>query len=180
MKRLYVFFTKTLICFILFLVMAILCKKDVQYQNYVHSKIYEDSISFSSFKQFYNHYLGGIFPIENISSNNTNYVFSEKLVYEKASSYEDGVSLTVGYNYLIPNMEEGIVVYLGKKDKYGNVVMIENKDGIDIWYGNVCNVTVKLYDTVKVGSYLGESCDDIIYLVYSNKNKYLDYHDYLD
>lgn len=167
-------------CIILFLIVAIVCKKDVRYQKIIHSKLYEESITFANFKQFYNQYLGGIFPIENISSNETNYVFSEKLIYKDAVDYGDGVALTVDNNYLIPNIKDGIVVYMGEKDKYANVVMIEDQNGIDIWYGNVCNVTVKLYDMVQAGTYLGESCDHVIYLVYSKGNNYLDYREYLN
>ena len=106
-------------------------------------------------------------------------VFNEKLQYSSVSDYENGAILEVDKNYLIPNMEKGIVVYIGEKDKYGNVVMVENESGVDIWYGNVCNAMVSLYDNLDSGSYLGESCDDFIYLVYSKKNDYLDYHDYL-
>ncbi|MCI6266822.1 MAG: M23 family metallopeptidase [Erysipelotrichaceae bacterium] len=178
MKKLYVFLMKSLICIILFLVMAIICKSNVQYKDYIKSRLYEDRISFSSFKKFYDQYLGGVFPIEEVSSGNINYVFHDTLMYDAVSSYEEGVALTVSSHYLIPSIEEGIVVYIGEKEKYNQVIMIENKDGIDIWYGNVCNFAVKLYDTVSAGTYLGESCDSTLYLVYTKGNQYLDYEDY--
>lgn len=171
---------KSLICIILFLIVGIVCKKNIEYHEFIQSKVYEDSISFSEFKQFYNRYLGGIFPIENISDADTEYVFDEKLVYKNLISYEEGIALKVDYHYLVPNLEEGIVVYIGEKDQYGNVVMVENKDNVDIWYGNICNSLVKLYDNVKIGDYLGEACDDSIYLVYTKDNQYLDYRDYFN
>lgn len=179
MKRIYYFIIKTFICLILFLCLGIFVKSNSSYQDYIREKIYSDSISFSYFKDIYNHYLGGIFPIENIKNMDTVSVFNEKLQYSSVSDYENGAILEVDKNYLIPNLEKGIVVYIGEKEKYGNVVMVENESGVDIWYGNVCNTMVSLYDNLDSDSYLGESCDNYIYLVYSKKNDYLDYHDYL-
>lgn len=180
MKRISIFFTKTLLCIILFLVMAILCKMDSQWQNLIQDKLYGESFSFSYFKNFYNRYLGGIFPIENISNHQVAQVFHEELLYDGIVSYEDGAALTVTDHYLVPVMREGIVVYIGEKEKYGTVVIIEDNAGVDIWYGNMCNVNVKLYDSLKGGTYLGEVCNDTLYLVFSNENRYLNYEEYLN
>ena len=87
--------------------------------------------------------------------------------------------LKVTKNYLVPNLQEGIVVYSGKKEKYGYTVIIEGNDQIDYWYGNICNTIVKMYDQVPKGSYLGESCDEKIYFVVTKKNEVLNYQDYL-
>ena len=43
-------------------------------------------------------------------------VFNEKLTYEKANVYKDGVELKVDSNYLVPNLESGIVVFMGDKE----------------------------------------------------------------
>ena len=48
-----------------------------------------------------------------------------------------------------------------------------------VWYGNFCNFTANLYDTVKAGDYLGEVCDSTLYLVFTKGNEYLAYEDYL-
>lgn len=179
MKRLYVFLLKTFLCIILFLVVAILCKRDIRLKTFVKEHIYEESMSFSNLKNFYNHYLGGVFPIEIISSN-TREVFNEKLYYDGISRYEDGAVLNVGSGYLVPSLKEGIVVYVGEKDKYRQVVIVEGGDGVHIWYGNLCNINVVLYDTISSGTYLGEVCDKELYLVFSKGNDFLDYADYLE
>ncbi len=179
LKKLYWFLMKSLLCMVLFLILAILCKKNNQYKYFIQEKIYQDHFSFASFENFYNQYLGGIFPIENILRKDTSSVFREKIVSENISAYLDGAKLVVGEHYLIPIMEDGIVVYIGEKEEYGNVVMIENAKGIDVWYGNVCNVMVKLYDQVKAGNYVGESCSSEIYLVYTKGKKVLNYKDFL-
>lgn len=179
MNKIYFLIIKFLVCIILFLSLGIICKSNVEYKNYIQKKIYQEHFDFFQVKFFYDKYLGGIFPIENISNNAVVSVFSEDLVYQSFDSYKDGVMLDVDYKYLVPVIEKGLVVYVGEKDDYGNVVIIEGENGIDIWYGNLCNIMVKIYDSVSGGSYLGESCDNKIYVVYTKKNEFLDYKDYL-
>jgi len=181
MKRImYCFLIKGLLCLCIFFILGILCKCNYRYRDVIIDSLYYDYLDFSRVKVFYNKYLGGVFPIENVSINGLEPVFNEKLVYKNASSYKDGVSLEVSYNYLVPVINKGIVVYVGKKDDYGNVVIVEGENDLDIWYGNLCNIMVNIYDVVDSGSYLGESCDNKISLVYTKKNEILDYRDYLE
>ena len=170
---------KFFFCFLLFLTLAVFCKIDVQYKYFIQKKLYQDTIDFSKFIKFYNHYLGGIFPLQNFSPLQNSYVFGEKIVYQNISPYLDGAKLTVSSHYLVPVNFRGVVIYVGKKDDYGKVIILKNEEGIDIWYGNICNSMVKLYDHVESGEYLGEVCEDTLYLVYSKGNKFLNYHDYL-
>lgn len=179
MKKIYKFLIKLFLCFIIFLTLAILSKTSQQYKEKIKKYLYQDHIDFSLMKDFYNHYLGGIFPLTNITNYRTNYVFNEKITYQKIKPYQDGAMLKVTKNYLVPNLQEGTVVYSGKKEKYGYTVIIEGNDQIDYWYGNICNTIVKMYDQVPKGSYLGESCDEKIYFVVTKKNEVLNYQDYL-
>ena len=179
LKKIYHFLIKTLLCFILFLFLAILSKSNHYYGDLIKKNLYQEQIQFSSIKKFYNKYLGGIFPLELKISQNTNYVFNEKITYSKSTPYQDGAKLTVSENYLVPSLYNGTVVYLGEKEHYGKVIIIENDEGIDMWYGNLCNSTIKLYDQIKKGDYLGASCDNTIYFVVTRKNKFLNYQDYL-
>ena len=161
---------------LIFIILAILCKSNLTYKDYIYEHIYEKNINFSYFKNIYNKYLGGVFP--SINFNSTVSVFNEKLVYNELSNYYDGIKLSVSDNYLIPLLDDGIVVYIGDKDVYGSVILVEDDSGVDTWYGNICNVSVNLYDNLEAGSYIGQSCDDYIYLVYSKGNMFLDYNDY--
>ena len=179
LRKVYLFVIKSLLCIIVFLVLGIVCKKDIDYKNYVYKKVYQEHMDFSSAKSFYNKYLGGIFPIEDVFSATSKAVFNEELVYQGVSPYEEGAVLIVSYNYLVPAVSKGIVVYIGEKEKYGNVVIVEGDDDIDIWYGNLCNTMVNIYDVIDKGTYLGEACDNKIYIVYTKKNEVLDYRDYL-
>jgi murein DD-endopeptidase MepM/ murein hydrolase activator NlpD len=130
-------------------------------------------------KYFYNKYLGGIFPLANVYSDMVRPVFREDLVYKDVTSYLDGAMVSVDYNYMVPVIETGVVVYIGDKEGYEKVVIIEGDNGVDIWYGNLADVMVNIYDVVDKGSYLGSVNEDSLYLVYSKENKFLDYNNYL-
>lgn len=108
------------------------------------------------------------------------YVFNNKIKYDKLEDYKDGAKVFVSDNYLIPNINDGIVVYIGPKDKYENVIIVEDDQKIDTWYGNVCNSSLKLYDNITSNDYIGESCSNYIYLVYSKNNTFLDYNQSLN
>ena len=47
-----------------------------------------------------------------------------------------------------------------------------------MWYGNISNTSVKLYDYVKKGDILGE-VNDYLYLVYKKNGNILNYEDYI-
>ena len=163
---------------ILFLILAILSKSNKEYKDMIVTNIYEKNISFAKIKKLYNKYLGGIEPLDKAVDKEIS-VFNENLSYDDSSIYHDGVKLTVDNNYLVPIQEEGMIVYIGNKENYGNVVIIEGIDGIDIWYGNMEKISHKLYDYVEKNSYLGTTKDNILYLVYQKDGKFLDYKEYL-
>lgn len=169
---------RSLFVVVLFLVLAIFSKSSKTYKDLIVTNLYEKNISFTKVKKFYNKYLGGIIPLEKVT-NEVSPVFSENLKYTSESIYHDGVKLEVTKNYLVPIIEEGMVVYIGEKENYGNVIIIEGIDGIDIWYGNIESTTVKLYDYVESGNYLGTTKDTSLYLAYSKDGKFLDYKEYL-
>ena len=169
------FFSDILICNFIFLLLMLFCNWNVLYKDAMYSYIYEDSINFSSFEDIFNKYLGGVVTIDKLTTQVVDYVFDEKISYTKIDSYYDGAKLEVVNNYLVPIIREGIVVYIGEKSRYGSVVIVEDSGGIYNWYGNICNSSLKLYDRISKKDYIGQSCDDYIYLVFSKENIFLDY-----
>lgn len=167
---------RVMIVIILFLSLSIACKSSNNFKEKIHDYIYTEDISFTKIKKFYNKYLGGILPLK--KSVDTLEVFNEKLVYNSSSIYFDGVKLSVGSNYPVPVINEGMVTFIGEKENYGNTVIIENLDGVEIWYGNINTTSLKLYDYVEKGSLLGE-VNENLYLVYSKDGKFLNYEEYL-
>ena len=170
---------KCLICVVLFLGGAIYCKHNSSFKDWILDNVYTKNLSFASINNFYNKYLGGIMPFDNIVQDTTP-VFNEELVYKEKSKYLDGVKLTVDYEYLVPVLDTGIVVYIGEKEGYGNVIIIQNMQGIDTWYGNIESSSVALYDYIEKGDLLGKVKDNTLYLVYSENNEILNYEDYIE
>ena len=78
-----------------------------------------------------------------------------------------------------PVLESGIVIFIGERDGYGNTVVIEQIDGIDVYYSNISTDGVTLYDYVEKGSLLGEAKDKTLYLVFQKDGEYLDYKEYI-
>lgn len=169
---------RSMVVIVLFLILAILSKTSPTYKNVIVSNIYEKNISFAKIKKIYTKYLGGITPLDKVVDKEIT-VFSEKLEYDNSSIYHDGVKLEVDNNYLVPIQKEGMVIFIGQKDNYGNVVIIEGVDGVDIWYGNMEKISVKLYDYVEAGTYLGTTKNNTLYLAYQKDGKFLNYQEYL-
>lgn len=165
------------IVLIIFLSLAITCNYSDKFKDAITKYVFTESISFTKIKNIYNKYLGGILPIK--KEVDTKKVFNEKLNYSNLSLYYDGVNLTVSDGYLVPALREGMVVFIGNKDNYGNTVIIEDLNGTYIWYGNISTTSLKLYDYIEAGSYIGE-VNKNLYMVFSKDNKYLSYEEYLN
>ena len=65
------------------------------------------------------------------------------------------------------------------KDNYGNSIVIQGMDEVEITYGNISNSSLKLYDYIEKGELLGEVNGNNLYLVYSKDGNNLDYEEYL-
>lgn len=173
-KKINSFITKLLISVIFFLGSLIYIKTNdknvLLYKEYVFS----ESIPFTKIKNLYEKYFGDAIP----STPKEQTVFSGSLVYKKIEDYLDGEKLTVAPNSLVNTLNGGIVVFLGEKEGYGNTVIIQGNDGVDIWYGNLTNVNVKLYDYLEKDTTIGETKDETLYLLINKDNNYLKYEDY--
>jgi len=177
-KFLYKMITKILICLIIFVSLLIVIKVNPKLKDKIGKVVYEDQFSFAYINNLYKKYFGNILPFDNIAPTDEK-VFNEKLKYNEASLYKDGVKLSVNNNYLVPIIESGIVVFIGNKENYGNTIIVQQINGIDVWYGNVSIGDIKIYDYVSKGALLGETIDDKLYLVFQKEGKYLDYKDYI-
>lgn len=170
--------SKLLLVIIFTLVTLIFLKKDTTFKEKFYKYIYEDSINFAKINEYYEKMFGSYIPFkENIE--NVTPVFNEELTFISSNKYLDGVKLTVEKNYLIPVLQSGLVVYIGEKEGYGNTIIVQGVDGIDIWYGNITNTSVSLYDYIDKKSLLGTSIDDTLYLVYKKDGEILNYEEYL-
>ncbi len=176
-KVLYIFLIKTLILLLIGLSILIFIKKDESNKQILYNTVFEENISFSKIKGIYNKYLGGIMPFDNIMKMEVP-VFKEQLKYKSIHKYKDGVSLIVEEKYLIPVKQDGIVTFIGQKEGYNKTVIVESED-VEIWYGNLDNVSVSLYDYVSKGTFLGDTIDDRLFLVFKKDGKIVDYKKYI-
>ena len=170
-----IFITKSLITIIITLVILIFIKANSTFKSYFYKYVYEDNLAFTKISNIYNKYFGSIIEIPTY---NEKTVFNEKIIYKNKEKYYDGVKLEVDNNYILQTQESGLVVFIGKKENYGNVVIIQQVNGIDMWYGNVNHLNVKLYDYVEKGTVLGE-VNDYLYLVYKKDGNILNYEEFI-
>jgi len=163
---------------ILTLITLIGLKTNTEFKTKFYKYVLEDNISFVSINNIYQKYLSDVLP-NLFFLDETEPVFNETLIYTNQSKYKDGVALTVTNNYLVPILESGMVIFVGEKEEYGKTVIIEQVDGLEIWYSNLSNYSVDLYDYVTKGSVLGEVDGDKLYLVFKKDGETLEYEDRL-
>ena len=114
-------FFKLLVTIVITLILLILIKGNNSFKKKFYKYVYENNISFAKFNKLYMEKFGNILPID---INDTKPVFNEELLYEEKEKYLDGVKLKVDSNYLVPALLDGVVVFVGEKDEYGNVVIV--------------------------------------------------------
>lgn len=170
-------FTRTLLAIIVILVSAIYVNMNGKNLKNYKEKLFEKSLSFNKISKSYNKVFGKVLPLE-IEKGTTKTVFNDGLSYSKIDKYENGFKLDMISN-AVTSLYDGIVVFIGNKDNYKNTVIVQGSDGVDIWYGNVSNVSVTLYDYITKDTIIGEAADNTLYLVFNKENEYLGYEEYL-
>ena len=175
-SRVMKFINKTLMAIFLGLVFLIIMEYSPKFKNYMQTEVLNKNISFGFISKLYNKYFGEVLPV---NDNNVAQVFNEKLIYENKEKYLDGYKLKVNKNYLVPTIESGVVVFIGNKEEYGNVIVVEGENNSTITYGNIKNTDIKLYDYINKGKYLGEVLDETLYIVILKNGEYLDIETYL-
>lgn len=170
-------FSRVLLSIILLLGSVIFIKSSnenlLMYKDYV----FERSFKFAPLNKLYKKYLGAILPFEKVASKTDVPVFNETFKYQESSKNLDGTKFTVANNYLMPALQSGIVVFIGEKENYGQTVIIQGTDGVDIWYSNI-ETSLKLYDYVEKNNLVGSCLTNEITLVMQKDNKFISYQDY--
>ena len=166
-------FIKFLISIVLTLIVLMLLKSNNELKSVFYKYVYQDNISFAYINELYKSKFGQQLPFLEYFNKNSS-VFNETLNYDDASIYKNGVNLTVQEDYLVPNLNDGIVVFIGEKEGYGSTIIIEQKDGITVWYSNLEEINLKMYDYVLKGELIG-SVSNNLYLVFIKDGEFIDY-----
>lgn len=170
---------KTLIVVLITVITLILLKSNSNFKTKFYKYIYEDNISFASINNLYQKYFGSPIPFSNLLEEKTAATFNETLTYSDKKDYLDAVELTVTYNYLVPNLESGMVIFVGEKENLGKTVIIEQVNGVEVWYSNLSEVNVQIYDYLEKGSLVGEVTSQKLYLTFKKDGEVLNYEDYI-
>ena len=169
---------KFLFTILLTVVTLIVLKSSSNLKTSFYKYVYQDNISFAQINSLYKKYFGSQIPFLSLINKDTKTVFNEQLKYQSKKEYKDGVELIVEKNYLIPAIYEGMVVYVGDKEGYGNTIIVSCTNGIDVWYSNISS-NVKIYDYIEKGSLIGEAGSSNIYLAFKKNNEFVSYEDHI-
>ncbi len=164
-------FTRVFICGILVLTVLIICNLSDTTKALIKKELFQTDFNFSKITKLYNNLFNKKDDSEKVSLNNG-------ITYEGYEDYLDGVSLNTTEGDSISLLESGIVVYIGQKDGYGNTIIVQQSNGVDVWYGNVDNVSINLYDYVNKGTAVATSKDNL-YLLFQKDGEYLDYKEFI-
>ncbi len=172
------FFSKFLVLIIITLSCLIVLKSNANLRGKIYRIVFESNIKFPKINELYEKYFGSSLPLTG-DNNNLSMVSSEKINYSKKEAFKDGVKLTVNENYAIPLLKGGIVVFTGEKEGYGNTVIVQDADDVEVWYSNLKEIKVSMYDYLKKGDIIGESNGNNFTLVFTRNGEVLDYKEYI-
>ena len=169
------FITKILLSIILCFCSLIYIKKDNKNLENYKEYVFSDTFSFAKANNILNKYLDKKL-LSSVNNEETAMVFNENIETLK-EKFENGTKIKYSNLTAIKNLESGIVVFVGEKDNLGNTIIIQGIDGYDVWYSNVSNSSIKIYDYIEKDSILGDTEELIITI--SKDGNYIDYDEYI-
>lgn len=167
---------RTLLTATLVLIMLIICNLSTKAKKVLNKYIFETNYNFAKINNIYKKYFLDLTnkTKENILPTNKTSV----LEYYSAKDSLNGVELTVDKDYNVKLLESGLVVFVGQKEPYGSVVVIQQSNGIDVIYGGITSKDIKVYDYIEKGTIIG-TCDEKLYLEFQKEGESLDYKPYI-
>ncbi len=168
-------FTRTLLSVILVLLCAIFINSSDANLLLFKDHFFNETLAFTKINNLYAKYFGNIIPekINNsipVFENGNNYTNIEK----EGNAFL--VNLTSNtYHFL----ESGVVVFLGEKEGLGKTIIVQGIDGVDIWYSNISNCNVTMYDYVEKESIVGEFSDQKAVLTFMENGEFIGYENYI-
>jgi len=166
---------RTLLTICIVLSIMVICNVSDKFKGYLNKYVFETNYNFARLNALYKKYMIDLKPK---SDNSEKVVKTDGLEYFSKSDYLDGVSIDVGDNYNVSMLESGLVVFIGEREGYGNTIVVQQSNGIDVMYGNMKQVEVKIYDYVEKDSIIGLS-NDKLYLTFTSEGRTLDYKTYI-
>ncbi len=173
-KKISNIFSKILLSIIFILLSCIYINlKENNLQTY-KKVVLEDNLSFTKINNLVQKTFGNI--MTNLKTNEAVEVNNEINLKERVP-YQEGYQIKTTKDAPIEALKSGILVYLGEKENYGQTAIIQGVDGIDIWYGNITNVSLKLYDYVEENTIIASAASDVTYEVYYQNESKITYEE---
>ncbi len=167
---------RTLLTISIVLFILVICNVSDKFRTYINKYVFETNYNFARINALYKKYMLDLKPkkdenIMPVSKNDSLGVYGKK-------DYLDGVELTVSEDYNVTMLESGLVVFVGEKEGYGNCVVVQQSNGIDVTYGNISEVNVKVYDYIEKGKIIGTASNKL-YMTFASEGEFLDYRTYI-
>ncbi len=169
-------FTRTLLSIILVLAVAIFINISDANLLTFKNNFFNETLAFTKINSLYAKYFGDIIP-DKVNKNNALPVFDGKN-YSNIEHVDNSYVFTLTSN-TYSFLESGVVVFVGDKDNLGKTIIIQGIDGVDIWYSNISNCNVTMYDYVEKGSIVGEFSDSKAVLTFMENGEYTNYEKYV-
>lgn len=169
--------SKVLISIILILLCLIYNNYNQNFKNNFDKYYRNNNLKFNKGLKLYQKVIGK--PIFLKEEGLSSQVINLKNNYQM-EDYLEGKLLNYENNSLVNAFNSGIVVFSGNKDNFGNTIIIQGIDGVDIWYGNIEDTSVALYDYVEKNKIIGKPINNKIYLKIEKEGKNLNITNYLN
>ncbi|URM33953.1 M23 family metallopeptidase [Cytobacillus firmus] len=96
---------------------------------------------------------------KNVEENSEYALPASAKILEEFDDNGQRITIETGKEASIEAMSEGLVRFAGKKDGFGNTVIIQHGDKSESWYGNLAEINVNLYQYVEKGTGIGTAGD---------------------
>jgi hypothetical protein len=140
---------RILISALLFLVLLI-SKKD-QKLNFIYDKTLRN-MNFMQIKVFMDEKFNGLFPK---TDDDYKYVDSITININNTNNYKEGIMIETNYSEPVLSCVDGIVISIYQDNELGDVIVIQDRNGLEYHYGNLANIDVKIYHSISRGQILG-------------------------
>lgn len=151
------------------MIVIIISNHSPKFRNFLINNVLNSTMNFSKVNNIVDKFTN-IYKKEEIES-----VSKEIEPTIKKEKYKGGIKYIIGDNEEIKLKSSGIVTFIGKKEDYGNTIIVQQSDGYYAWYGNI-KPKVKLYDYIESGSVIGTSSKEYYYVLLKD-DKIIDVQD---
>ena len=168
---------RSLISIVLIMSLLLINKFNSNFLSNFKNTIFNRSFNFVKINSLSKKFLGKEFIYSQKKSGSIG-VMNEDLISGESHKYYDGEKYIVSSNLPIGTVESGVVIFVGDKQHFKNTVIIQGTDNYNIWYGNLKDVSVNLYEYVEKNSLIGLADGNEVYMLIEKDNNYYSYEDY--